>query len=193
MVIVIKEDRSRSPSWPCKEFSVWITSVTRVVSMWINTFLLVLFGLLRCLRLLGIILIPQIEVRPARPGCESVYESLQRGRADQESWPTATKSMIARNRNHSRKRAQWRQKGRGLNCRARLFVSIPPLSHRLWLPLTAQAIRYSEPILLAALLTQSAARSGHATCSGRLGQMNLTTVPKGVPVPGSEFSDSYCS
>jgi hypothetical protein len=64
--------------------------------------------------------------------------------ADQ-SQPTATNSLIARNRSHTRKRAQGHHISRGLDCRAR------PCQHLTLIPflvsLTAPAVRYSETIL----------------------------------------------
>src|SRR5713101_5986952 len=64
--------------------------------------------------------------------------------ADQ-SQPTATNSLIARNRSHTRKRAQGHHISRGLDCRAR------PCQHLTLIPflvsLTAPAVRYSEVIV----------------------------------------------
>src|SRR5271167_2395583 len=61
-----------------------------------------------------------------------------------QSQPTATNSLIARNRSHTRKRAQGHHICRGLDCRARRcqhLTLIPFL-----VPLTAPAVRYSEVI-----------------------------------------------
>src|SRR5882724_10956809 len=64
--------------------------------------------------------------------------------ADQ-SQPTATNSLIARNRSHTRKRAQGHHISRGLDCRER------PCQHLTLIPflvsLTAPAVRYSEPMI----------------------------------------------
>src|SRR5271157_4189545 len=63
--------------------------------------------------------------------------------ADQ-SQPTATNSLIARNRSHTRKRAQGHHICRGLDCRARRCQHLTLITFLL--PLTAPAVRYSEVI-----------------------------------------------
>jgi hypothetical protein len=69
-------------------------------------------SLARLLRAFRHRLIPPTEVRRTRPGCDGVEP------ADQ-SQPTATNSLIARNRSRNRKRAQGRHSCRGLDCRVR--------------------------------------------------------------------------
>ena len=65
-------------------------------------------GLLSLASLLRHILVSQSEVRRTRPGCESVYKLSNGVEPTGRSHPAATKSLIARNRSHTRKRARRR-------------------------------------------------------------------------------------
>jgi len=87
-----------------------------------------------------------------RPGCESVNESLQPGRARWASQRTATKPSIARNRRNAQKRTQRHHIVVGLSCQQRPFqrLTLEPVSGCIDIPAksTAQNVNVSSSAIM---------------------------------------------